>query len=78
MEHKHTHHKHHYEYDFVDLREKYDPELLKRYYDELMVPNFGVSLFSRVIQAGLPAYLFMCFIFQYAISLFLLSPSFPH
>lgn len=36
-------HKHRYEYDFVDLREKYDPELLKRYYDELMVPNFGVS-----------------------------------
>ncbi len=44
-----------FEYDYVDLREKYDPELLKRYYDELMVPNFGVSF--EIINL----YFFGCF-----------------
>lgn len=34
--------KHHYEYEFVDMRYNYDVNLLKKFYDELMVPNFGV------------------------------------
>ena len=44
--------KHHYEYDFIDMRYNYDVALLKKFYDELMVPNFGVrnTCFARQLR----------------------------
>lgn len=36
----------HYEYEFVDMRYNYDAARLKKFYDELMVPNFGVRIVS--------------------------------
>jgi hypothetical protein len=27
---------------FMDLRDKFDSDLLKRFYDELMIPNFPI------------------------------------
>lgn len=42
--------KQHFEYEFVDMRYNYDVNLLKRFYDELMVPNFGVRIMSTERQ----------------------------
>jgi len=32
----------HFEYEYIDMRYNYDAALLKKFYDELMVPTFGI------------------------------------